>query len=569
MEHKKKRDRQGGQSRQGEQGMDRRDFLGAAALGAGALGLTALAGCGTTADGSNTGGVAALAPAGIPTTWDRECDVVVLGSGTVLPAALYCAANGLETIILEKATFAGGCTITSGGKCYVPNPPASIASGDSRDQAVAYLKKCNPHGFVTDAVVEAWVDNAGEMIDFLIEATGAPWQNFDNRQDFYPEWPGATIGLRAFGVPKEDDPTATEGKGFQQPILDTFDSLGGTLLLNTPAKRLISRQQADGIQEVLGVVAEENGEEIFIKARKGVIVGTGAYDYNRDLCKQLLPFTSTYSWAIDTCTGDGLLMSLGVGAELGQTNVGWGIMPEIYPIDKVREGVSLPIYAQGNFNEEILHGAASYWMAAGQAPIVSRMGQRFYQEPGNYTTMMAWSGFDARTANPQTGDVDFNYRYMPYSFGIFDAAAAAKAGYDAITPQPEWLFKADSLEELAETANIDKYNFLNTMKRWQEDANRDGSDTEYGRTGITPLGEPPYYAAMCCQFMQSTHGGIKVDEKARVVATLGGAVPRLYATSNAACTSGLVYPGNGGSIGPGMAFAYIAAKDVSTLENWE
>ena len=543
-----------------EKNLSRRGFLGAAALGAGALGLSALTGC--------SAGAQPIDSAGIPDSWDRECDVVVLGSGTALTGALKCAAQGLETIILEKASFAGGCTIISGGKCYVPNPPAALASGDSRDDAAAYLKKCNPHEFVTDEVVEAWVDNAGEMIDFLVEATGAPWQAFDNREDFYPEWPGASTGIRAFGVPKADDPTATEGAGFQQPNLDAFNDLGGTLLLSTPAKRLISRQQSDGTQEVIGVVADEHGKEIFIKARKGVIVGTGSYDYNRDLCKQLLPFTSTYTWAIDTCTGDGLLMSLGVGAALGQTNMGWGIMPEIYAIDEIENGATLPIYAQGTFNEDILHGASSYWMAGGKGPIVSRMGQRFYQEPGNYTTMMAWSGFDARTASPQTGDVDFNYRYMPYSFGILDAEAASKAGYDAIEPQPGWLSKADSFEELAEVAGLDVYNFTNTMNRWQEDANRDGNDTEYGRTDITPLGDPPYYAVKCCQFMQSTHGGIKVDEKARVVSSFGGVVPRLYATSNAACTSGIVYPGNGGSIGPGMAFGYIAAKDISTLEDW-
>lgn len=541
--------------------VSRRGFLSAAAIGAGALGLSALAGCGGE-------GAKPVASVGIPETWDRECDVVILGSGTAMAGAVKCVASGLETIVLEKATFAGGCTGISGGKCYVPNPPASIAPGDSREDALAYLKKCNPHGFVTDEVIEAWVDNAGEMIEFLVETTGAKWQSFSNRKDFYPEWPGDTDGVRAFGVPKDDDPTATTGSGFQNPNIKTFEALGGILLTNTPGKRLITRVQEDGTQEVLGVVAFESGKDVYIKARKGVVIATGAYDYNRDLCKQLLPFTSTYTWALDTCTGDGLLMSLGAGAALGQTNVGWGIMPEIYAIDEIEAGATLPIYAQGSFNQEILHGAKSYWMAGANGPIVSRMGQRFYAEPGNYTTMMAWSGFDARTACPQTDNVDFNYRYMPYSFGILDAAAAEKAGYSTITPQPGWLSKGETFEELADAAGIDKFNFVNTMKRWQEDANRDGVDTEYGRTGIAPLGEGPFYAVKCCQFLQSTHGGIKIDEKGRVVAAMGGTVPRLYATSNAACTSGVVYPGNGGSIGPGMAFGYIAAKDLATLENW-
>lgn len=190
----------------------------------------------------------------------------------------------------------------------------------------------------------------------------------------------------------------------------------------------------------------------------------------------------------------------------------------------------------------------------------SRRDQCFRPEPGNYSTMQAWAGKDA--------GYDYNDRHLPYSFYIIDRTAASSVGLDSLDPAPGWLTKGETLEELAEVSGIDSYNFLNTCERWNRDANLDGVDTEYGRTGITALGEGPYYAIKCCQFFMGSHGGIRVDERARVVATLGGEVFRLYATSNAAAL-GTIYDGNGGLIGPGrMAFGHIAVKDLATLDDW-
>ncbi|MDR1184045.1 MAG: FAD-binding protein [Coriobacteriales bacterium] len=545
--------------------LDRRSFLGAAAVGAGVLGMTALTGCGAAEDGAgNTNGAAPIAAAGIPETWDRECDIVVIGSGSVLPAATYCAINGLETIVLEKAAWAGGTTITSGGKCYVPC--SSLVPDDSREEALAFLTACNPHEFVTPAMIDAYLDEGSKMIDFLKDKANVNWQVFGTA--LAPSISGFGNVHGTLGVPREDNPDATTGSGFQQPQIDAIDNAGGEILLSTPAKRLVARQLEDGRNEVLGVIAEDSGKEISIKARKGVVIGTGSYDHNRDLCKQLLPYTYSYTWAIETCTGDGLLMALGVGGAISETNRGWGIIPEIYAIDAIEAGEPLPIYAQReDFNTNILglpDGVSSYFSLGFGAspPIVSRMGQRFYKEPGNYSTMAAWGGIDARE------EAGFQYRYMPYSFGIIDAETATKQGYDQLDPLPRWLSKGETFEELADAAGIDKYNLVSTMTRWQNDANNGGLDTEYGRKDIIPLGAGPYYAVKVSQYMQTTVGGIAVNEKAQVKAALGGVIPRLYATSTAAANCGIVYPSSGGSIGPGMIFAYVAAVDASSLEDW-
>lgn len=114
---------------------------------------------------------------------------------------------------------------------------------------------------------------------------------------------------------------------------------------------------------------------------------------------------------------------------------------------------------------------------------------------------------------------------------------------------------------------------LRAVEDWNDDVeNNGGVDSECGRKVITHFGEGPYYAIKCTAYRQGTCGGICVNANAQVESALGGGVvPRLYAAGN--CCSigapGLVYPGPGGSVGPGMVFAYIAAKDACALPDWE
>lgn len=548
--------------------MDRRGFLGAAALGAASLGALAIAGCSPQAqdeEKKDVGSTNALAEggsayvAGVPDSWDREADVVVLGSGTVLSAAVKAQADGLETIVLEKADMAGGTTSFSGGKCYICC--ASFVD-DDRAKAKEYITKCNVDDYVTEAMIDAYLDNGGEMIDFLIEKTGANWQAAD-RTDLQPDWPGSSSGMRSLNVPNEDDPTKSSGGNFTSAEIKAFQDMGGTLLTGTPAIRLVARPLEDGRQEVLGVIANDGKNDLAIKARKAVIIGTGSFDWDREMCKQYLPFTAPYTFQIETCTGDGFKMAQAVGADCGMTTQGWGCPVDIYAYDQIESGsVELPINAsKGDFYETMFQGRRIGFGAT--YIIVSRNGQRFFAEPGGYSSMDAWAGLDSHG--------DYQHRYLPYSFAIFDAEGAASSEYDTLDPMPGWLTKGETIEELAQNSGIDERNLRVAFDRWNSDAENGGVDTEYGRTNIKPLGAGPYYAVKCTQFYNGTHGGIKVNEKAQVVSTLGDIVPRLYATSNAASIGGpgRVYPGAGGSIGATKVFGYIAAKDAATLEDWQ
>jgi 3-oxosteroid 1-dehydrogenase len=73
--------------------------------------------------------------------------------------------------------------------------------------------------------------------------------------------------------------------------------------------------------------------------------------------------------------------------------------------------------------------------------------------------------------------------------------------------------------------------------------------------------EPPFYAIDVFPGDLGTKGGLVTDERARVLDASGAPIPGLYATGNcSASVMGASYPGAGGTIGPAMTFAYIAAR---------
>ena len=99
---------------------------------AGAAAATALAGIAQVASAEEA------RPDWMPEAWDRECDVVVVGTGSIISAALRADTLGLDVLVLEKhPTWFGGTTAFSGGGMSCPNSTQALALGNReipRDQ---------------------------------------------------------------------------------------------------------------------------------------------------------------------------------------------------------------------------------------------------------------------------------------------------------------------------------------------------------------------------------------------------------------------------------------------------
>lgn len=88
-------------------GLSRREFFKGAAAGAGALALVGLAGKEARAHEVN-----------VPTKWDLESDVVIVGSGGGMAAAIEALDAGADVLVLEKMNKLGGETNICAGVIY-------------------------------------------------------------------------------------------------------------------------------------------------------------------------------------------------------------------------------------------------------------------------------------------------------------------------------------------------------------------------------------------------------------------------------------------------------------------
>src|SRR5206468_1667004 len=103
--------------------------------------------------------------------WDREVDVVVLGSGAAgLSAALTAAVSGASVVVFEKAPTLGGTTATSGGIVWVPAHDRLPGEDLPVDDAVTYLR-AQSRGSMDEELVEAFVRSAPALLEFLEEHT--------------------------------------------------------------------------------------------------------------------------------------------------------------------------------------------------------------------------------------------------------------------------------------------------------------------------------------------------------------------------------------------------------------
>jgi 3-oxosteroid 1-dehydrogenase len=139
---------------------------------------------------------------------------------------------------------------------------------------------------------------------------------------------------------------------------------------------------------------------------------------------------------------------------------------------------------------------------------------------------------------------------------------------------------ADTLEELAGKIGVDTHGVLETVARFNEFA-RTGKDLDfqrgdsaydryYGDARVKPnpclgaIEKPPFYAVEMIPGDLGTKGGLVTDEHARVLREDGSPIEGAYAIGNAsASVMGDTYPGPGSTLGPAMAFGYVAAMHAS------
>ncbi|MCL2826104.1 MAG: FAD-dependent oxidoreductase [Eggerthellaceae bacterium] len=519
--------------------LSRRGFITAAAAAAG-VSVAALAGCTSPASGGTDAAGASVSY--LPDTWDQEFDIVVVGyGGAGASAAIEAAKAGSTVGVLEKAPEGneGGNTSVAGGAWMTP----VTGNSDGLFDFIKYQMTAT----VADEEIKAFCDELRGTSDW-VTALGGKVALSPSPGMGYPSYPGAdaVAGLSRVGA----------GHDLFALLKSNLEGLDGvTILYETPAKKLIFNPQT---KEVFGVVATQAGKDINVKAKKAVILALGGYEHNPDIMTQFVfPHVDIYQWGTPYNTGDGLAMVMEIGAAVRHFwSIEWGSFCVKQASIKAGNTAAAFVYPTPQFDNAIL---------------VNSKGVRFQNEIQPSTG----GGFPTPTHDKgQLPVLSFDsvmgvYRNLPF-YMVFDEtkrAAGPIPGMAAPGAVQSWLgihqdvyswsadnkaeiasgviLQADTLEELADKAGIDRAALADTVAKWNA-ACAAGADGEFGREKqLTPIETAPFYLTEMALSIINTQGGANRDGSHHVLDWDGNPIPRLYAGGEFGSIYGFLYQGAG------------------------
>ena len=310
--------------------------------------------------------------------WDREVDVLVVGTGNGGLTAAVCnwEMGTKDVLIIEKQDKVGGTSATSGGGIWIPNShyAKEVGAEDSPEAAKAYLMNTLFGEDVPEEMIDIYLEKAPEMLKYLHDRTDVRYESLAEYPDYYTNMEGAREGHRSL----EPAPIMASELGanwknmtWTHFMMRMFNRIHFTqveahlLMVQLPGwKKLLARLMWDYIRDipwrlktpisrrlacgsagvarlylsvlkreiplefntqmveliadgdtVLGAVIECNGQRQRVRAAKGVILASGGFEKNQALREQYLPAPTNTTWSAGNPGNEG--DALLAGLELG------------------------------------------------------------------------------------------------------------------------------------------------------------------------------------------------------------------------------------------------------------
>jgi FAD binding domain len=517
--------------------------------------------------------------------WDREADIVVIGSGASgLPAAIVAREAGASVILVEAQNHVGGHAICSGGnvplgggtsvqkKWGVKDSP-DLVFQDLTDWTVVEPNGFPDYRFNDRDVIRAFADNSAATCEFLLAhgvmfvdkapdklGGGSVGNSIPREMHAAPmDWPLIQTGQPA---PPDKRTTMSTGNGLMHPLAAAARKAGVEILLKHRMTSIHRHQQFAG--PAIGIACDNDGKTVNIRARRAVIIGTGGSTTNVNFRRMFDPrLTEEYCgvagqpWSDQDASGELAGMAIGaslwgafnytgefgsgitkpgtVGGQYGYVNLRWYPGSEVF--DKAR--------AIGLHVED--------WQ---NVVLVNMIGKRFYDETarqftaGNYESMLPYVPDDWRNGR--------NLKFNPNGFldaalagigdghngggpiwAIFDADAVAREKWDPKPPYADYdhgfCFTADTIEELAKKI-VMKYQrvpmppeaLAATIARYNSFVDS-GVDEDFGKSKpLYKIQKPPFYAGWATPVLHDTRAGLRINGKCQVVDMNGQVIPGLY-----------------------------------------
>ncbi|GEP37379.1 3-ketosteroid-delta-1-dehydrogenase [Nocardioides psychrotolerans] len=545
----------------------------------------------------------------------ESVDVVVVGAGGAgMTAALASRKHGLDTILVEKSAYFGGSTARSGGGVWMPGNYALQAAGqaDALEESKRYLDS-----IVGDVVPkvrrDTYLERGAEVMDFIRENTPVRFAWVPDYADYHPEAPGGRLkGRSVEPIPLDASflgdelerlhPQYTKAPAnlivtqadFRKLSLGMRTVKGPLTMLKVLLNRIIAGLRgrrmfamgnaiAIGLRKglidagvpvhfetelkdlviedgrVVGVRVLRDGEEHVVLALRGVILGSGGFERNLEMREKYQPQPTSIDWTTGSefNTGAGILAGIGAGAQTDLLDDAWW-------------GPTIPLpsgpwfcLAERNLPGSIIVNQAGRRYMNEALPYVEAVHEIYQGEASGVGHVPSWMIIDQRYRN----------RYL--FAGLMPRQPFPGRWYKHGT-----IRKADSIEALAAeievpadalAATIDRFNGF-ARSGTDEDFHRgeSGYDQYYSDPTVKPnpslhtIDQGPFYAVKIVPGDLGTKGGLVTDERARVLRPDGSVIGGLYAAGNvSSAVMGNTYAGPGATIGPALAFGYLAAEDIA------
>jgi 3-oxosteroid 1-dehydrogenase len=547
---------------------------------------------------------------GEPPKWDFEADVVSVGSGGGgLAAAITAHDHGAQALVLERSDQIGGVTAYSMGEVWIPGNHLASALGirDSADSGYRYIKRlsidyADETAILNQAIhgpvaLKYFEDNIGlkmvvirdcpdyyypyindsvaegrllEVVPFPAEQLGE-WQA---KTRLSPHVPYGLTHADIFhnggtaNILKWDYSVMSERLGKDErclgPGLAAYFAKG-VLDRGIPIQTGVNVEELirDG-ERVVGVRATKaDGNSIYVKANRGVVLAVSSYERNAGYTKTLGHQLSPESMVMPAIDGAVFRLAGPLGARIA----------------RVPDGTLVGIHTPGEEQENGLplwRGALPF-MGLPHTLVVNRAGKRFGDEAFYRSMSMALDVIDGGT---QT------HPNFP-CWVIFDSQAREKYPFGGVMPGQELPagmgVQAATINELAQKIGVDVQAMVSTISAFNAHS-ADGKDPEFQRGtrpwSVVMCGDPlqkpnpnlgaltkaPFYAV---QLHRMAGGGIAstgvlADEHCRVVGWDDKPIAGLYVAGNSmARTDNGAVMQSGVTNARGMTHGYLAGRHAA------
>lgn len=499
--------------------------------------------------------------------WDDVADIVVVGfGGAGAAAALEARERGGEVLIIDRFE-GGGATALSGGVCYAAGTKHQQAAGfdDNADEMYRYMR-LEAGDAVDKETLRRFCDESNANLEWL-ERQGVPFSGevFLKKTAMPPEGKFLYYSGNEKAPPyvAEARPAPrghrTVGKGiwtghiFFNALRTAVGKSGIRQLNHAPARRLIldlngrvigvkvnvmpdvvkdrhqdlyrkvspttpftSGRSEKAIAQCIEMEARE-GYPSLIRARRGVVLATGGFEYNIPMLQRYMPTSAAHSHAMLRA---GSLGSSGSGVRLGQSV---GAATRLMDSKLISSFIGPP--------ESLLCGI-----------LVNQEGRRFINED-------SYAGFLGNAINDQKDCK---------AWLIVDSHIFWKSVRDILTLRGDGQFMsfklpqllnilfggtrhASSIEGLARKCGIDPDGLGRTIASYNASARTKADPFGKNADYLRPMGHGPFHAInkstanIFCFGMFMTLGGLDVDVKSGAVRREdGNTIQGLYAVGRTA-----------------------------------